>query len=63
MEALLVGLRRGRRQGQGEQSGFGFGEDLAGDEAFELGAEILGVRDGGAGTEGLADRSYPSSPR
>ena len=41
--------------GEGEQAGLGLGEDAAGDEAFEFGAQAFGVLRGGAGTERVAD--------
>ncbi|XES00409.1 hypothetical protein HEP87_59650 [Streptomyces sp. S1D4-11] len=40
--------------GQGEESGFGFGEGAAADEAFGLGAGALDVAGLGPGVQGLA---------
>lgn len=41
--------------GQGEQAGFGLGEDVAVDQAFELGADALGVPWFGADAQDFAD--------
>lgn len=42
-------------RGEVEQADLGIGEDLAGDEAVERGAEPFGAPRGGTGAEGAAD--------
>jgi hypothetical protein len=43
------------RGGQGEQAGFGFGQDATFDQALEFGADAFGVFGFGADAKGLAD--------
>jgi hypothetical protein len=52
---LEPGQAAGPVPGEGEQAGFGLGEDAPDDEASEFGAYAFGVLGGGAGAERVAD--------
>jgi hypothetical protein len=54
-----MGSRSGLWTGLGEQSRLGLDEDVAADQAFELGADVLGVRPNDGQVQGLAQVACP----